>query len=147
MRCCMFDFWYRKQVKMTHKHIQTKANMDKLCETMQKSMLLTNQKETTQPRRPIRALPAPWVLSTAGDLLRYLHGSYTLPDRNPSSYVLFLRYFPLCLVNLLISVLYTQIELSLLAIITRHAPYCWLAACVFWDMVRHCCQKCFSKIA
>ncbi len=35
MRCCMFDFWYRKQVKMTHKHIQTKANTDKLCETMQ----------------------------------------------------------------------------------------------------------------
>ncbi len=25
----------RKQVKMTHKHIQTKANTDKLCETMQ----------------------------------------------------------------------------------------------------------------
>ncbi len=26
----------------------------------------------------------PWVLSTAGKLLRYLRGSYLLPDRNPS---------------------------------------------------------------
>ncbi len=58
-------------MKMTHKHIQTKADTDELC-------------ETTQPRRQIRALRAPWVLSTAGNLLRYLHGSYLLPDRNPA---------------------------------------------------------------
>ncbi len=69
---------------MTHKHIQTKANTDKLYETMQnQSYSCTYQEETTQPRSLIRALSAPWVLSTAGKLLRYLRGSYLLPDRNP----------------------------------------------------------------
>ncbi len=30
----------------------------------------------------------------------------------------------------------SQIEHSLLSIITRHAPYCWLATNVFWDSFR-----------
>ncbi len=37
---------------------KTKTNMDS-CVKRTKSMLLANQEETTQPRRPIRALPAP----------------------------------------------------------------------------------------
>ncbi len=49
-----------------------------------KPMLLTYQEETKQPRRPITGLPAPWVLSSAGKLIRYLHGSY-LPYRNTVS--------------------------------------------------------------
>ncbi len=43
-----------------------------------KPMLLTYREETKQPRRPITGLPAPWVLSSAGKLIRYLHGSYFL---------------------------------------------------------------------
>ncbi len=49
--------WQRrswKQAKMTHKHIQTKANTDRLCETIQ-----NQRQETTW--RPLRALPALWV--------------------------------------------------------------------------------------
>ncbi len=87
-------------------------------------------KETTQPLCLIRALPAPRVLSTAGKLLWYLRGSYLLPDRNllfnvcSSDIFLFFLIFPcsLSIVDLLISVLYTQIERSPLAIITRHTP-------------------------
>ncbi len=47
-----------------------------------KPMLLTYREETKQPRRPIAGLPVPWVLSSAGKLIRYLHGSYFLPYRN-----------------------------------------------------------------
>ncbi len=48
-------------------------------------MLLTSREETKQPRRPITGLPAPWVLSSAGKLIQYLHGSYFLPYRNTVS--------------------------------------------------------------
>ncbi len=48
-------------------------------------MLLTYREETKQPRNPIAGLPAPWVLSSAGKLIRYLHGSYFLPYRNTVS--------------------------------------------------------------
>ncbi len=48
-------------------------------------MLLTYREETKQPRPPIAGLPAPWVLSSAGKLIRYLHGSYFLPYRNTVS--------------------------------------------------------------
>ncbi len=79
---------------MTHKHIQAKANTDKLCETIQNQRYSPIKKDQMQPWHPIRALPAPWVLSTMGKLLWYLRRSYLWPDRNPSFYVLFL-YFPL----------------------------------------------------
>ncbi len=94
-----------------------------------KSKLLRYQKETTQPLRPIQALPTPWVLSTAGKMLRYLRGSYPCLILNFLFNVLFLWYFPLLLSaislsidDLLISVLCTRIERSLLTISTRHAP-------------------------
>ncbi len=48
-------------------------------------MLLTYREETKQPLRPIAGLPAPWVLSSAGKLIRYLLGSYFLPYRNTVS--------------------------------------------------------------
>ncbi len=50
-----------------------------------KPMLLTYRGETKQPRRLIEGLPAPWVLSSAGKLIRYLHRSYFLLYRNTVS--------------------------------------------------------------
>ncbi len=50
-----------------------------------KPMLLTDREETKQPRRPIASLPAPWVLSGARNLIRYLHGSYFMPYPNTVS--------------------------------------------------------------
>ncbi len=47
-----------------------------------KPMLLTYREETKQPRHLIAGLPAPWVLSSAGKLIWYLHGSYFLPYCN-----------------------------------------------------------------
>ena len=73
----------RKQVKMTHKHIQTKANMDKLCETKQNQRYSPIKKK--QSNLGVRFEPFPLLefLSTAGKLLRYLCGSCLLPDYNP----------------------------------------------------------------
>ncbi len=48
-------------------------------------MSLTCREETKQPRHLIAGLPAPWVLSSAGKLNRYLHGSYFLSYRNTVS--------------------------------------------------------------
>ncbi len=112
---------------MTHKHIQTKANTDKLCETMQNQHYSPIKKKQHN-------LPAPWVLSSAGKLQCFVPSIF-------SSFFIFL--FSLSIVDLLISVLCTLFLLSL----QDTPPYCWLAASVFWDMVRHCGQKCFSKIA
>ncbi len=50
-----------------------------------KPVLLTYREETKQPWCPIADLPAPWVLSSAGKLIRYLHGSYFLPYRTPDA--------------------------------------------------------------
>ncbi len=50
-----------------------------------KPMLLTYREERKQPRHPIAGLPAAWVLSSAGKLIRYLHGSYFLPCHNTLS--------------------------------------------------------------
>ncbi len=50
-----------------------------------KPMLLTYREETKQLWRPIAGLLAPWVLSSAGKLIWYLHGSYFLPYRNTVS--------------------------------------------------------------
>ncbi len=164
-------------------------------------MLLTYREETKQPC-PITGLPAPWVLSSAGKLIRYLHGSYFLPYHNNVStpdasadaatrqsqtvnccHVLFMTYwhkfqmisngcfvvssvdrpqqdnclircrhgvslllfhrcFPLLFFYLpslsfcrrsarLMSVMCTN-ERSLLCIMSRHDPYCWLATSLFW---------------
>ncbi len=46
---------------------------------------LGNREETKQPRRPIAGFPAPWALSSAGKLIRYLHESYFLPYHNTMS--------------------------------------------------------------
>ncbi len=50
-----------------------------------KPMLLTYREETKQPRHLIAGLPAPWVLSSAGKMIWYLHRSYFLPYRNTVS--------------------------------------------------------------
>ncbi len=67
-----------------HKHIQAKANKDKVCETKQNQRYSPVKKK--QHNLGVRFEPFPLLkfLSTAGKLLRYLHGSYLLPDHNPS---------------------------------------------------------------
>ncbi len=122
------------QAKMTHKHIHTKVNTDKF-ETM--------QNQCYSPIKKKQCKLGVWFQAFQEIYLG------PLPDHNP---MLFLRYFPLfylslSIVGLIISVLCTQIECSLIYIITRHIPYCWLATSVFWDSVRHCSQKHFSNIA
>ncbi len=87
-------------------------------------------KETTQPWRLLRALPVPWVLFIAGSCSDIYRGPTSCLIVTLLFNVLFLWYFPLffiCnlslfIVDLLISVLCTQIERSLLSISTRHAP-------------------------
>ncbi len=72
----------------------------------------------------------------------------TLPDRNSSFKCLVPAIFhlpSLSIIDLLISVLCTQIVCSLLSITTRHAPYCWLAASVFFKtVVKNVFQKSLS---
>ncbi len=124
-------------------------------------MLLTYQEETKQPRRPIAGLLAPWVLSSAGKLIRYLQSSYFLPYHNTVSttdvsgatnsieliiisdavnigtqtFSSFVFFYPPSLSFChrsawLMSVMCT--ERSLLRIMSRHTPYCWLATSLFW---------------
>ncbi len=136
----------------THKHIQAKANTDKLCETKQNQRPTHLSRRTNTTLHPIRALPTPWVLSTAGKLLWYLRGPTSCLIVTLIFNVLFLWYFPLfichlslSIVNLLISVLCTQIERSLLSISIKTRPLTadWLS--VFWDLVRHCAVKSVFK--
>ncbi len=65
--------------------------------------------------------------------------------------VLFLRYFSLFYLPVLSiysrSANIRPVHSNWALYHTNHAPYCWLATSVFWDMVRHCGQKRFSKIA
>ncbi len=69
---------------MTHKHIQTKANTDKLCETKQNQRYSPIKKKQRNLGVRFKLFPLLEFLSTAGQLLRYLRRSYLLPDRNPS---------------------------------------------------------------
>ncbi len=75
-------------------------------------------------RRP----SAPWVLSSTGKLIRYLHGSYFLPYRSADVFLLF--FYPPSLSFCHSARLFTK--RSLLHIMSRHAPYCWLATSLFW---------------
>ncbi len=113
---------------MTHKHIQTKANTDKLCETMlnqRYSPIKKKQRNLGVRFEPLLLLE---FLSTAGKLLWYLRGSSCLIVTLLFS-ALFLQYFPLFYLPILSiysrsanSRLCTQIECFLLSIIKRHAP-------------------------
>ncbi len=115
---------------MTHKHIQTKANTDKLCETMQNqcySLIKKKQRNLCVWFEPFPLLEFSPPLESCSDI--YVGPTSCLIVTLLFN-VLFLWYFPLFLifpcslsiVDLLISVLYTQIERSPLAIITRHTP-------------------------
>ncbi len=87
-------------------------------------------------RRP----SVPWVLSSAGKLIRYLHGSYFLPYRSSfSSFV----FYPPSLSFCRSARLFT--EHSLLHIMSRHAPYCWLATSLFWYSAPTQFSKAFLK--
>ncbi len=79
-------------------------------------------------RRP----STPWVLSSAGKLIRYLHLLLLALS--------FRRCFPLLF---FIFVLCT--EHSLLHIMSRHTPYCWLASSSFWYSAPAQFYKAFFK--
>ncbi len=73
-----------------------------------------NKATLASDRRP----SAPWVLSSAGKLIRYLHGSHFLPYLSAD---IFLFNFSFCHSARLFT------EHSLLHIMSGHAPCCWLA--------------------
>ncbi len=113
--------WQRqswKQAKMTHKHIQTKDNTNKLCETMQNKRYspIKNKQHNLSIRFESFPLlefsPLLESYSEEGPILALI---VTLLFN-----VLFLRHFPLYhlpfIVDLLISVLYTQIECTFLSL-------------------------------
>ncbi len=81
------------------------------------TVLLTFWEETKQPRCPIAGFPAPWILSSAGKLIRYLHGSYLLPYH--SADVFCFCFYPPSLSFCHSARLFT--ERSLLRIMRRHA--------------------------
>ncbi len=66
---------------------------------------------------------APWVLSSTVKLIRYLHSSYFFPCR--SSDIFLFCFSPPSLSFCRSARVFT--ERSLLHIMSRHAPYCWLA--------------------
>ncbi len=120
---------------MTHKHIQTKANTNKLCETKH------NQHSNSHPSRrrnnatlaSASRLSRSLSFSTAGSCSDIYTGPTSclietllvmfIPLIFSSFFmILFLSGITLSIVDQVISVLCTQIELSLLAITTRHAP-------------------------
>ncbi len=70
-------------------------------------VLLTYREETKQPWHPITGLPLYIVLQTFSSLVFFRHLSFCHSAR-----------------------LFT--ERSLLHIMSRHAPYCWLATSLFW---------------
>ncbi len=97
-----------------------------------------NKATSASDRRP----SAPWVLSSAGKLIRYLHGSYFLPYRSADVF-LFSFFYPPSLSFCLSARLFTQ--RSLLLIMSRHAPYCWLATSLFWYSTPTQFSKVFEK--
>ncbi len=142
-------------VKKTQAY-SAKANKDKLCETKQNQRYSPVKKNNTTSASEFEPFPLLEFLSITGKLLRYLHGSYLLPDHNPyflmfcffDIFLFFICHFSLSVVDLLISVLYTQIERSLLSISTRHAPLLLVGyKCVLGlgQALRQ--KKRFSKIA
>ncbi len=96
------------------------------------------------PVPPPRHAPAsaPWVLSSAGKLIRYLQRSYFLPfvPQTFSSFVFYSPSLSFCLSVRLFT------ERSLLHIMSRHAPYWWLATSLFWYSARLSFLKRFWKI-
>ncbi len=66
-------------------HIRTHPRQRLVLWNKAKPMLLNYREETKQPLCPIAGLPTPWVLSSAINPIRYLHGSYFLPYRNTVS--------------------------------------------------------------
>ncbi len=119
----------RKQLKMTQEHIQTKANTDKLCEIKQNQRYSPIKKK--QRNLGVRFEPFPLLdfsppLESCSDiyasptscLIVILLFNVLFSD----IILIFFHHLSLSIVNLLISVLCTQTERSLLPVITRHAP-------------------------
>ncbi len=90
-------------------------------------VLLTYREETKQPRRPITGLPllefSP-ALESWSDI--YMEPILALSFRRLFPLWFFIRHLSLCHSARLFT------ERSLLHIMSRHTPYCWLATSLFW---------------
>ncbi len=98
------------------------------------TVLLTYREETKQPRRPIAGLP----LLEFSPALESWSDIYTGPTscliilQTFSSFVFYPPSLFFCRRSVrLMSVMCTD-ERSLLCIMSRHTPYCWLATILFW---------------
>ncbi len=136
-----------------HTHFQTKANTGKLCETKQNqrwSPIMKKQRNLGVRFEFFPLLEFSPPLERCSDI-------YTDPTSclNVTLLfnVLFLWYFPLLYLPFLSiynqsdNVCPVHLNRALFSLSLQDMPhYCWLAASVFWDMVRRCGQKRFSKI-
>ncbi len=98
-----------------------------------------NKATSASDRRP----SAPWILSIAGKLIR--SDIYTCPTSSlivPQAFSSFVFYLP-SLSFCHSARLFT--ERSLLHIMSRHAPYCWLATSLFWYSALTPFSKTFLK--
>ncbi len=97
------------------------------CGTARPTVLLSYREETKQPRRPIAGLPL-LEFSQALESWSDIYGSYFLPYRSADVFLFcfFIRHLYICRSAPLFT------ERSLLHIMSRHAPYCWLATSLFW---------------
>ncbi len=105
------------------------------------TVLLTYREETKQPRRPIAGLP----LLEFSPALESWSDIYTCPTSClivPQTFSSFVFYSP-SLSFCLSARLFT--ERSLLHIMSRHAPYCWLATSLFWYSAPTRFSKVFLK--
>ncbi len=97
------------------------------------TVLLTYREETKQPRRPIAGLPlleSSPALESWSDVYMGPTSCLIVPQTF-SSFVFYPPSLSFCRhLARLMSVLYT--ERSLLHIMSRHSPYCWLATSLFW---------------
>ncbi len=125
--CCSVLFmmcWHKFQMIFNDRFIasrQTSAVWRIQCRYGVTHLSRTNKATSASDRRP----SAPWVLSSAGKLIRYLHGSYFLPYR--SADVFALVFYPPSLSFCHSARLFT--ERSLLHIMSLT---CWLATSLFW---------------
>ncbi len=94
-----------------------------------------NKSTSASHRRP----SIPWVLSSTGKLIRYLHESYFLPYHSADVFLFCFLYA----ISIFLSVMCT--EHALTCLISRHAPYCWLATSLFWYSAPTQFSKVFLK--
>ncbi len=146
VNCCRVLFmtcWHKFQTIFNGRFIASRQTLAVVARRVRCRHGVTHLSSRTKAtsvsdRRP----SAPWVLSSAGKLIRHLHGSYFFA-------LSFRRRFPLLFFYLpSLSFCYSArlfTECSLLHITSRHAPYCWLATSLFWYSAPTQFSKAFLK--